>query len=71
MPKYENCGWYPGKIAKIRSVEVVVGDRFDYVECLVYIKYESISMEIDGKSGVGRGAGEWKALKGEGMKVCY
>ena len=25
VPKPENCSWYPGKISKIRSVEVVVG----------------------------------------------
>ena len=25
MPKPKNCSWYPGKISKIGSVEVVVG----------------------------------------------
>ena len=35
MPKPENCSWYPGKISKIRLVEVVVGvslvsQRTDY-----------------------------------------
>ena len=48
MPKFENCGWYPGKIAKIKSVEVVVG-----VDTLLFLATRSLPRRLGFGSGRG------------------